>query len=165
MEIQHGSADVLDATAVVEACRAVVCALRENVHTCFIMAFCDNRAVAMALAHRKLTHKGGSHMDRSEQKPVVMGWCPAQHDTRLQGTLPLLNKRAHATAKRARTRNRGQCGHMPKAWSEGHTFAWYRKGQRIMGVKQAVRASMLHVNASAPSEQQHVPIAHICHTQ
>ena len=137
MEIQHGSTDVLEATAVVEACRALVCTLRENVHTCLIMAFRDNRAAATALAHRKLTHKGGSHMDRtvcsfqevSEQKPIVMGWCLAQHDTRLQGTLALLNKWADATAKRAGTHKRGQWWHMPQAWSEGHTFAWYKKGQ------------------------------------
>ena len=170
MEVMHGS---IEATAVVEACRALVCALQEHMHTCLIMAFCDNKAAATALAHRKLTHRGGSHMDRTvcsfqelgEQKPILMGWCPAQHDTRLQGTLALLNKRADATAKRARTHKRGKRWHMPKAWSEGHTFAWYKNGQRIMGVKQAVRASMPHVNASAPSEQEHVPMAHIIHAQ
>ena len=57
MEIMHGSTDVLEATAVVEACRALVCARRENVHTCLIMAFSDNRAAPQHWHTRK------SHID------------------------------------------------------------------------------------------------------
>ena len=110
MDLLHGSTDVLEATAVVEACGAVVTVLQEHqviVHP--VLAFCDNQGAATT--HRKPTHKGGSLMDRvvcdfhdlAEQIPLVMGWCPAQHDTKLQGVLARLNERADKAAKQART--------------------------------------------------------------
>ena len=111
MDLLHGSTDVLEAKAVVEACRAVVTALQEHQVTVdLVLAFCDNQGAAMALAHRKLTHTRGSLMDRvvcdfhdlAEQIPLVMGWCPAQHDTKLQGVLARLNERADKAAKKAR---------------------------------------------------------------
>ena len=111
--------------------------------TSLIMALCDNLAATTSLAHRKLSHRWGSHMDRtvcnfqelSKRLPILMRWCPAHHDGRMQNTLAFLNKQADATAKHARKHKQGQCCDMPTAWSRGHTFAWYWEGKRAMGIK------------------------------
>ena len=169
IRLQHGSTDVLEATAVVEACRAAVEAVGQQVSVRLISAFCDNQGAAVALTHRKLTHRGGSLMDRvvsdlqalHARMPILMGWCPAQHDTQLQGVLAGLNKRADVRAKKARVSPGTREWTMPQSWMDGHSFAWYCKGIRVLGIKQMVRACMPHVGDSAPSEQGHVRMMHV----
>ena len=165
---QH-STDILEATAVVEACRAVVTALQEHQVTVdVVLAFCDNQGAATSLALRKLTHKGESLMDRvvcdfhdlAEQIPLVMGWCPAQHDAKLQGVLAKLNKRADKATKQARHTHNG-LSTMPVAWVDGHAFACNCKGRRVMGIKQAIRETLLEAGEIAPSEQGHVRMQHV----
>ena len=61
LDLQHGSTDVLEATAVVEACRAVMTALQQHRDAVdLVFAFYDNQGAATALAHRKITHWGGN---------------------------------------------------------------------------------------------------------
>ena len=160
--------------AVVEACKVVVCNLQAHAHwACLALAFCDNLATATALAHNKLTHKAGRLTDHtvcdfqelSEQQPLLMGWSLAQHDTSMRSMLALLNQRANAAAKRVGKHKTRRTWAMPKAWSDGHTFAWYMKGKRVMGTKQAVRANMLHTQTTRyPRHKGHVPMAHISST-
>ena len=110
-------------------------------------AFSNNQGAATALAHRKLTHKGGNLLDRvvcdfhglTEHMPLTMGWCPGQHDTKLNGVPAWLNKREDKRAKQARVRAQSDPWTMPLAWVDGHMFAWYYRGRRVMGIKQAVR--------------------------
>ena len=65
MDVLHGSTNVLETTAVMEACRALVAALQAHGDTIdLVHVFCDNQGAAKALAHRKLTQKGGSLLDR-----------------------------------------------------------------------------------------------------
>ena len=170
MDLMHGSTDVLEATAVVEACRAIHRATgtrEESVD--LVLAFCDNKGAATALAHHTLTHRGGNLMDRTvcdfydiaQSMPLRMGWCPAQHDTQLQGVLAMANKAADARAKRAQKHREGSHCTMPQAWVAGHTFAWYHKGRRVMGIKRMVKDSMVQAGDSVPSEQGYEPMEHI----
>ena len=152
MDLMHGRTDVLEATAVVEACRAIHRATSTRGESVdLVLAFCDNKGAATAPAHHTLTHRGGNLMDRTvcdfydlaQSMPLRMGWCPAQHDTQLQGVLAMANKAADTKAKRAQRHREGSHWTMPQAWVAGHTFAWYHKGRRVMGIKRMVRDSMV----------------------
>ena len=170
MDLMHGSTDVLEATEVVEACRAIhraTSARGESV--ALVLAFCDNKGAATALAHHTLTHRGGNLMDRTvcdfydlaQSMPLRMGWCPAQHDTQLQGVLAMANKAADTKAKRAQKHREGSHWTMPQAWVARHTFAWYHKGRRVMGIKRMVRDSMRQAGDSVPLEQGYTPMEHV----
>ena len=54
---------------------------------------------------------------------------------------------------------------MPKAWSGGHTFAWWCKGHKVMGIKQARCTSMPYVSDTAPLEHGRTPMEHVQHTR
>ena len=99
--------------------------------------------------------------DLSTRVSLSMGWCPAQHDTQLQGFLARLNKRADVKSQQARTNQPGQLWTMPKAWVDGHSFAWFCKGKRVQGIKQMARECMPQAGETAPSEQGHVPMEHM----
>ena len=89
MNLLHGSTDLLEATALVEACRAVLPALRDQgVVIGLICAFRDNQGAGAALAWHKVVHRGGNLLDRavcnfqnpSTQVFLLMGRCPTQHN-------------------------------------------------------------------------------------
>ena len=99
--------------------------------------------------------------DLTQSMPLRMGWCPAQHNTQLQGVLAMANKAADTKAKRAQRHREGSHWTMPQAWVAGHTFAWYHKGRRVMGIKRMVRDSMVPAGDSVPSEQGYEPMEHV----
>ena len=73
----------------------------------------------------------------------------------------MANKAADTKAKRAQRHREGSHWTMPQAWVAGHTFAWYHKGRRVMGIKRMVRDSMVQAGDSVPSEQGYTPMEHV----
>ena len=86
---QCGNTGVLGVTAVVEAQRALLCALAEKIRKVLIVSGCDNLQVAAALAQRKWRKRFGDQLDKviaddvakDEEQTIVNFSGQAQHDT------------------------------------------------------------------------------------
>ena len=168
------STELLEATAVVEAVRGVIeCLKRHSSSVRLILAACDNKSAAEALCARALHHSVGSLRDRVVVDAIMPDcdfavdyiWGPAEHDTGHAGVLAQVNKCADGLAKSAQEHRRGAHWVFPRAWSDGYTFHWTRRGIMVHAVKRAVKET-LQVPASSPPSSQHAqPLPHITHTQ
>ena len=168
------STELLEATAVVEAVRGVIeCLKRHSSSVRLILAACDNKSAAEALCARALHHSVGSLRDRVVVDAIMLDcdfavdyiWGPAEHDTGHAGVLAQVNKCADGLAKSAQEHRRGAHWVFPRAWSDGYTFHWTRRGIMVHAVKRAVKET-LQVPASCPPSSQHAqPLPHITHTQ
>ena len=143
----YANTGVLGATAVVEAQRALLCALAEKRRKVLIVSGCDNLQAAEALAQRKWRKRGGDELDKviaddvakDKEQTLVHFWGPAQHDPGDTRILLEVNQRVDSRARAAARALLGKRWKWFEAWQDGNRLACHKDGILVLCVKSALR--------------------------